>query len=129
MLRLRRLIDQGAKGLPCSDPMTCMKTARRTGGEDFVEQWNQITRRLSASASDSMENPESITRSFSLVVVLHFLLIKVAIAIAGNIILHVSGDLTETILFKQGRRLLRLICHAYIHVGDTNLDTATAIDV
>jgi hypothetical protein len=33
-------------------------------------------------------------------VVLQFLLVNVAIAVGGNIVLHVSGDLTETVFLE-----------------------------
>lgn len=76
-----------------------------------------------------MESHESINRSLSSVVISHFLLINVTVAVAGNIVLHVSGDLTKTILFEQRRRVLRPVCHVHIHVSGTSLVTATAIDV
>lgn len=61
-----------------------------------------------------------------IVISLQFLLVDVAVTVAGNIVLDVSGDLTETVFFEQRTCLLGPVCHAYIHVGDTKIVTVTA---
>lgn len=51
-------------------------------------------------------------------IVLHFLLINIACAIARNIVLDVSGDLAQFVLFKQRKSLCRLVCHTHIHISN-----------
>ena len=56
-----------------------------------------------------------------LAIVLHFLLINIAGAIARNIVLDVSGDLTQLVLFKQRKSLCRLVCHTHIHSSNRDI--------
>jgi hypothetical protein len=56
-------------------------------------------------------------------IVLHFLLINVAGAVARNIVFDVSSDLTQFGLFEQRNSLCRLVCHTHVHTSNRDVVT------